>query len=414
MRCDHRCECCGRCWGSEPPPTDRLINKGAGRLTDNGRLVADIGTTAIRLSAIDLLNRRTFRNLTILNPQLKFGADVLTRISRWRQVQQVPITGVLRWFLHQTGIDARHTVTVVGNTTMMHFTFGENPTGLGTYPYRSALPFGQVIRKRHDGIPLRTLPILGPFLGSDCTAAIIASGIAETNRLTLLIDAGTNGEVVLGNRKRIVACSTAAGPAFEGATLECGSLARPGAITACRFHNRRWQIKTIGDAKPNSICGSGVLDAIAAGVKAGLIRRDGKIKNGQSLLLSETDPAVYLTQADIRAVQLAKAAIASGIKILFKEWGGGVIERVIITGRFGGRLRTDSAVAIGLLPELVAKTIRQEPDLALKGAARTLLNPALLETAAYAARLTREIRLAEHPDFENCFIKSMAFSRWRC
>lgn len=264
---------------------------------------------------------------------------------------------------------------------------------------------------------LRTLPLLGSFLGSDCTGAILAAGVHKSRGLTLLIDAGTNGEVVLGNKNRIIACSTAAGPAFEGATLSCGGLALPGAITSCRFSQGKWHLHTIGGLEPRGICGSGVLDAIAEGLEAGLITKSGRLKNGERLVLYEQgSKSVYLTQADIREVQLAKAAIAAGIKVLLQEWqnrgeGGPGALRVFITGRFGRRINPQSAFRIGLLPEMV-KSIYQHPDLALTGAKRAALRPELLLSTQQIAAITEEILLSTNPVFQDLFIKSMELSPW--
>ncbi len=419
--CNGRCEKCGRCL--VPDIGGQRDKKDRGQMTDDrGRgknvfLVADIGTTTIALNGVDREKGRVVHRATIFNPQIRFGADVITRISQERRVRRVRITDVLKRFIYLNRLDPRKVVTVVGNTVMMHFVFGKSPKGLGVYPYLSKLPLKKVITARRDGLSLRTLPLLGSFLGSDCTGAILAAGVHKSRGLTLLIDAGTNGEVVLGNKNRIIACSTAAGPAFEGATLSCGGLALPGAITSCRFSQGKWHLHTIGGLEPRGICGSGVLDAIAEGLEAGLITKSGRLKNGERLVLYEQgSKSVYLTQADIREVQLAKAAIAAGIKVLLQEWqnrgeGGPGALRVFITGRFGRRINPQSAFRIGLLPEMV-KSIYQHPDLALTGAKRAALRPELLLSTQQIAAITEEILLSTNPVFQDLFIKSMELSPW--
>ncbi len=377
-------------------------------------LVADIGTTTLRLALVDRAKGRRIKTVTQLNPQLRFGADVLTRISQEKMVRRAGLGNCLKGFISENKVWRSNPVTVVGNTVMMHFVFGKSPKGLGQFPYRPNLPLRRVIERKHNGLKLCTLPLIGSFIGSDCTAAILAAGINQTERLTLLVDAGTNGEVVLGNRHRIVACSTAAGPAFEGATLSCGSLAIPGAITGCRLYRGRWVVKTVGNKVPTGICGSGVLDAIAEAVRIGLIEPGGRLKQGERLQIYGAEPAgVYLTQADIREVQLAKAAIASGIKLLHKEWSGRPIERVVITGRFGGRLNSQAAMAIGLLPVVPEAVVEQKPDLALAGAIKAVLAPDVLKKAEDLSARVAEIRLAEHPDFEAMFVESLALTKWR-
>lgn len=415
--CNGVCEKCGRClvpdvsWRVDKK--DRRPRTEVRKRLKNVFLVADIGTTTIALNAVDREKKRVVHAVAMLNPQIRFGQDVITRISREEQVRRVKITDILKRFINLNRLDRRKFVTVVGNTVMMHFLFGKSPEGLGVYPYLSQLPLRKVLSERRDGLRLRTLPLLGAFLGSDCTAAILAAGIHKTRELTLLIDAGTNGEVVLGNKERIIACSTAAGPAFEAATLSCGALAVPGAITSCRFYQGQWHLKRVGGLEPSGICGSGVLDAIAEGVKGGLITKSGRLKKRERLVLYEQgSKSVYLTQADIREVQLAKAAIAAGIKVLLREWQSrnrGL--RVFITGRFGSWINPQSAFRIGLLPKMV-KSLYQHPDLALTGARRTALQPKLFASAKRVTDITEEILLSTNPAFHDLFIKSMELSPW--
>ncbi|MEO0009597.1 MAG: ASKHA domain-containing protein [candidate division WOR-3 bacterium] len=383
------------------------------------RLAADIGTTTIALAAVDRLRKRIQRQETMLNPQTRYGADVLSRIVQAAEVKKIRLAELLARYGEEIGLDRRHPIIAVGNTVMMHFLFGENPASLGTYPYRSCLPLKKVISVRCESLLIRTLPLLGSFIGSDCTAAILASGLYQSRRPCLLIDAGTNGELVLGNRERLIACSTAAGPAFEGATLECGSLARSGAIRACRYRPEGWKLITVRNRPPVAICGSGVLDAVAEGLKAGLIMPSGRLRTGDRLLLhpDEQNP-VYLSQSDLREIQLAKAAIAAGIRILLRRWFGTdrpestMLDRIFITGRFGNRINPDSAFTIGLLPHMETKRIRQHPDLALAGAVRATINPELLETATAIADRCEEIMLAKEPEFEELFIECMELKPW--
>jgi uncharacterized 2Fe-2S/4Fe-4S cluster protein (DUF4445 family) len=297
---------------------------------------------------------------------------------------------------------------------MAHFLFGRNPAGLGAYPYRSALPLHKTITGRH-GMRFQMLPLLGSFAGSDCTAAILACGMHRSRRLSLLVDAGTNGEVVLGNRERMLACSTAAGPAFEGATLECGSLARRGAVKAVRFARGRFVLEPIGQGTALSICGSGVLDAVAVAVEAGFVDRSGRIARGaQRLMLSDGDEPVFLSQADLREVQLAKGAIAAGIRLLLKEWGAAPVnlDRVYLTGKFGAAMNPASAMRIGLLPRVPAGIIRRHDNMALLGATRATWNRALFDEAEAVAARCREVLLADHPGFEEAFVDSMRFEPW--
>ncbi|MGB9742335.1 MAG: ASKHA domain-containing protein [candidate division WOR-3 bacterium] len=381
-------------------------------------LAADIGTTTITLAAVDPEQGRAVRTTTQLNPQARLGADVISRIAQAARVRKIRLTALLEQFIQEAGIDPRRVVTAVGNTVMMHFLFNQSPAGLGSYPYRSRLPLKQVLTSRIDRLRLRTLPLLGSFIGSDCTAAIIASGIYRHKQPALLIDAGTNGELILGNRDRLLVCSTAAGPAFEGATLECGSLFQPGAVVAAEYKTGRWQLKTAGRLKPKSICGSGVLDVVASGLKAGLILPSGRLAAGNRLTIYEDHGrALYLSQADLRQVQLAKAAIAAGIRILLKRWFGteqqfNRIDRLIITGRFGNRINPESAFTIGILPRVRFAIIRQHPNLALAGAIKAVTNPEIVPLARTIARRCEEVVLSEQPEFESLFVSGMELKRW--
>lgn len=383
------------------------------------RLAADIGTTTIAIAAVDLEKKKIVRQTTMLNPQTRYGADVLSRIVQAAEVKKIRLAELLARYGEEIGLDRRHPVIAVGNTVMMHFLLGKNPASLGTYPYRSRLPLKRGISVGREGLLIRILPLLGSFIGSDCTAAILASGLYKSRRPCLLIDAGTNGELVIGNCERLLACSTAAGPAFEGATLECGGLARPGAIRACRYLAEGWQLVTIRNRPPVALCGSGVLDAVAEGVRAGLILPSGRLRSGDRLVLhSDEQHPVYLSQSDLREIQLAKAAIAAGIRILLRKWFGtdetaaSVLGRIFITGRFGSRINPDSAFTIGLLPHLDGKRLRQHPDLALAGAVRAAINPELMKTALLIAERCEEIVLAEEPEFEDLFIESMELKPW--
>jgi len=378
------------------------------------RLAADIGTTAISLAVVDKAKRRVVARREVLNPQMIFGADVMSRIAAGKKVRWAGLEPVLLRFMDDVGIAHKRPVVVVGNTAMAHFLMGRSPASLGEFPYRSRLPLRKSLTHERGGIRFQMLPLLGSFVGSDCTAAILASGMHRTRRLSLLVDAGTNGEVVLGNRERMLVTSTAAGPAFEGATLECGGLAQRGAVKAARFLRGRFVLDVIGGGEPRSVCGSGVLDVVAEATRAGLIDASGRIAGGARLDLSGGHEPVYLSQADIREVQLAKGAIATAIMVLLSEWGAAAsdIERVHVTGRFGAAMNPASAVRIGLLPTVPLERIRRHGNLALLGAVRATLDPGLFSEAEHLAAKCREVVLSSHPKFEESFIASLQLEPW--
>jgi uncharacterized 2Fe-2S/4Fe-4S cluster protein (DUF4445 family) len=398
------------------------------------RLAADIGTTTISLAAVDELKHRVVARRDTLNPQIVFGADVMSRIAAENKVSRAGLEAVLLGFMSETGIACERPVVAVGNTVMAHFLIGRSPASLGEFPYESLLPLRTSLTSQRGGIWTRMLPLLGSFVGSDCTAAILASGMHRSRRLSLLVDAGTNGEVVLGNRERLLVTSTAAGPAFEGATLACGSLAQQGAVKAARFRpplgsssanlqsaicnlqslRGRFVLDVIGGGEPKSICGSGVLDAVAEATRAGLVDASGRIGRGSRLDLAEGREPVHLSQADLREVQLAKGAIAAAIRILLAEWGAAAsdLECVHITGKFGAAMNPASAVRIGLLPRIGLARIRRHGNLALLGAVRATLNPGLFIEAERFAANCREVMLSNHPQFEQTFVDSMRLEPW--
>jgi uncharacterized 2Fe-2S/4Fe-4S cluster protein (DUF4445 family) len=378
------------------------------------RLAADVGTTTISLAAVDVERHRVAARLEVLNPQVVFGADVISRIAAGSRLGLAPLAPVLLGFIRDVGIPPSWPIVAVGNTVMAHFVMGRSAAALGEFPYESSLPMAESLTSQRDGLWIRMLPLLGSFVGSDCTAAILASGMHRTRRLSLLVDAGTNGEVVLGNRERLLVTSTAAGPAFEGATLECGSLAQPGAVKAARFVRGRFRLDVIGGGEPKSICGSGVLDAVAEAVRVGKVEPSGRIVGHDHLELSQGHKPVCLTQADLREVQLAKGAIAAAIRVLLAEWGAAAsdVERVHVTGKFGAAMNPDAAVGIGLLPRASSVRIRRHRNLALLGAIRATLDPGMFGEAERFAANCREVMLSSHPQFEQTFVDSMRLEPW--
>jgi uncharacterized 2Fe-2S/4Fe-4S cluster protein (DUF4445 family) len=401
---------------SRPGGRQRLVSC---RVDPDLVLAVDFGTTTISMAAVDIVRRRVRSTGSVLNPQVVFGADVMTRISRSRQVRRVRALEPVLDFMRRNGVSRRRAAVVVGNTTMVHFLLGRSPAGLGAYPYRSRVPLRRTVSGRTASQPslrVRVPPLLGSFVGADCTAAILASGIHRGAGPSLLVDAGTNGEVVLGNRESILVCSTAAGPAFEGATLECGSLARPGAIAEVRPGRDGFQVRTVGGGPAASICGSGVLSALGAALRNRRLRPDGRIRRGDRLVLvGEGTTEVYLSQADIREVQLAKAAIAAGIRALLAAWPARAedIGRIHLTGKFGAAIDPADAFRIGLLPEIPGTRVIRHPNLALRGAVMMARDQDRIKEAEAFAGQCHEVVLSGHPGFESEFIEALELKPWQ-
>jgi uncharacterized 2Fe-2S/4Fe-4S cluster protein (DUF4445 family) len=355
----------------------------------------------------------------VLNPQVVFGSDVMTRIANARAVRRLDLSMPARDFRREHGIAPSRTAVAVGNTPMVHFLLGASAAGLGRYPYRSTLRLRESLSGLTPWQPrlrVRAPGLLGSFVGADCTAAILASGIHRSPHISLLVDAGTNGEVVLGNRDRLLVCSTAAGPAFEGATLECGSLARPGAIVSVRPAGAGFDVRTVGSRPARTVCGSGVLSAVSAGLASGRILPSGRLRDGDRLALAgRADDEVYLSQADLREVQLAKAAVAAGIRLLLEAWSARPedVERVFLTGRFGAAIDPRDAGRVGLLPGANVARVRRHGNLALRGAVMLCREEAKWREADGIARRVEEVGLSGEPGFEDAFVRAMELAPWR-
>jgi uncharacterized 2Fe-2S/4Fe-4S cluster protein (DUF4445 family) len=369
-----------------------------------------VGTTTVSLAVVDTALYRVAVKRDVLNPQIEFGADVMSRIAQATKVKKVGLHRLIAGFAGESGVSLKQEAVAVGNTVMAHFLAGRNPSSLGEYPYRSRLPLKTTLTAEAGGLRLRMLPLLGSFVGSDCTAAILASGMWRNRRLALLADAGTNGEVVLGNRDRMLVCSTAAGPAFEGAVLECGSLAQPGAVKSVAARRGRLVLGVAGRGEARSICGSGVVDAVAAGRKLGLIDCSGRV-SGDRFRLSRN---VFLSQNDVRAVQLAKGAIVAAVRLLLDTWGARAadVERLYVTGKFGAAMNPRSALAIGLLPTVPLERVRQHGNLALRGAVQAALDRKMMAASEEIASRCEELPLASDPRFETAFAEAMSLEPW--
>jgi len=329
-------------------------------------------------------------------------------------------------------------VTVVGNTTMQQIFSGLHPKGLGVAPYLPVSCEPRDARADDLGLTLNPatsvhiFPVVSGFVGGDTMGAVLSERPYETDEMTLIVDIGTNGEVVLGNRHGLWATSCATGPALEGAHIQCGMRAVPGAIAGVTIEAAGFQVacKVVGNGGSSpvrGICGSGVIDAVAEMLKTGLLRVSGRfcedlpgvVKDeggiGRKFILIPGDAAsgqreIAITLADIRQIQLAKAALTVGIKLLMRTAGVECIDRLVLTGAFGARFNWKNAVAIGMLPEAAAKGIVQSVENAAgRGAVMALLDGRLRKQTADLARKIRFLELAEHSDFAMEFAANTLF-----
>jgi uncharacterized 2Fe-2S/4Fe-4S cluster protein (DUF4445 family) len=393
-------------------------------LTDASRLVSvgkhglgiaiDLGTTTIAAQIIDLNSGNVLAVETMLNPQAASGADVMTRIRAVLEGADLP--GVIRSALG--GMIARLAagredeiaeVVLVGNTVMHHLFCGLDVQPLSHVPFDSPAIGEQRFRARDLEWPLpencaiRFAACIGGFVGADILAGIVAVGMTKSEDLMALIDLGTNGEIAIGNRNGVVCASTAAGPAFEAGAIRMGMRAATGAVSHVSLADGRMHATVIGDAAPRGICGSGLVDAVAAGLHCGAILASGRIANGTKIF-PVVEP-VALWQSDVRELQLAKGAIAAGFQVLLRHIGASVdqLRSIYLAGAFGNYIQIDSAIATGLLAAPKA-IIHAAGNTALRGAKMLLMqkeSPCLPEI--------RHISLGADPGFQDEFANCMTF-----
>ena len=386
-------------------------------------IAVDLGTTTLVAQLLDLASANVIGVRTALNAQARHGADIMSRIGFAVNDAQQPVLtalirnqlgAMIRELLEGAGADPRKVVDVaiVGNTVMHHLFCGIGCEPLSHFPFEpvndGAISFTprELGWELGGGATVRFLPCLGGFVGSDILAGIIATGLAESPVPVCLIDLGTNGEIVVGWRDRILCCSTAAGPAFEGAKIWMGMRASTGAIAEVKEERGELVCKVLGDTQPRGICGSGLVDAAAVLLTNGRILPGGRF-TGKEQSLPIMEP-VRISQTDIRELQLAKGAIAAGVRILQDAAGirRGDIGTVFLAGAFGNYVSTASALRIGLLafpPEKIVPA----GNPALRGAKRELFEDP--DGAVRLAARVEHVSLHARHDFQDIFVEEMTF-----
>ena len=372
-------------------------------------IAVDIGTTTVVLRIVDLKTGELLHAVSRENPQRLLSADVIGRIQACLEKGKLPVLqGLIKETIHDlkehalkmhglTEDDIKKTV-VTGNTTMLYLYTGRMPTSLAFTPFIADCLFDY--EENGEYYP----PCFGAFVGADIYTAIIASGLIANDETSLLVDLGTNGEIALYDKGKLTCCATACGPAFEGTGISCGGHASEGAIDHVWIEDGKTKYSVIGNTEPTHICGSGIMDAIAALLDLGVIDETGAMPDPY-----EFAPGVVLQPKDVRQVQLAKAAICGGIKTLVKREGLKVedIKTLYIAGGFGSYITLDSAVKVGVFPEEMKDSAKVIGNAALSGAIMILLGadkeyaPASVETEC--------INLAQQPEFSDLYMESMFF-----
>jgi uncharacterized 2Fe-2S/4Fe-4S cluster protein (DUF4445 family) len=434
----------------------RLMDFEAGNTVADAFAVAlDIGTTTLVAMLLDLGTGSEWAVASRINPQTRFGDDVLSRILHVRQIPDglrqlheaivLAVDEMLGELCRQAGIPREriYELTFAGNTTMQQLLCGVDPSWLGEVPFVPAGGRGLVFRAAELGLHIHprgiacVLPVIGSFVGGDTVAGILATGLADAAAPTLLVDIGTNGEIVLMAGGKLSAASTAAGPAFEGARISCGMRGSAGAIEKVAVDGRL-RINVIGNVPPLGLCGSGLIDVAAELLRHRVLAANGKLHTPDQLpgdllpdlaqrvvlhdgqvsfqLAAAAETAqgqpIQLTQRDLRELQLATGAIRAGITILLRRAGlkPDDLDRVLMGGGFGNFIRRSNAQRIGLLPSRIEhRRIRYMGNTALAGARLAALSRRARALADELALRTEHVDLSADAEFHRCFAESMIF-----
>lgn len=375
----------------------------------------DIGTTTLVMELFDLKTGNSLGTAARMNPQRSVAADVMGRIGEAMagrgellksQIQEA-IAQMLTQVCGNAGVAERaiHVMVVAGNTTMLYLLTGRNPECLSHAPFAADTLFGE--EGELLGIRVYYPPCMNAFVGADITCAVLASGMHKSGQTALLCDIGTNGEIALWKDGRLYVTSTAAGPAFEGAGISCGCGSVNGAIDRVWAENGEIRVHTIADAPAVGICGSGLIDAVAAFLETEQIDETGGCE-ADRLPLKD---GIALLPRDIRTVQLAKAAIAAGIQTLLETAGVSEAEitTLYIAGGFGSHLNVASAAAIGLIPPSLQNRVQVIGNGSLTGAAAILLSREQIAAARRLAAESTHINLGGNPRFNEHYMAQMLF-----
>jgi len=377
-------------------------------------LAYDIGTTTVVAYLLDGKTGVQLAQSSCRNPQGQYGADVISRIQlameeggeRLRDCIRSAMEVLAEESCRKAGITVSQVTgaAIVGNTAMHHLMLGLDPKPLVTPPYMPAVFEAMEIG---TDCKARMLPNIAGFVGGDTVGCMVATRFDQKEALTLLIDIGTNGEMVLGDKGRRIACSTAAGPAFEGAKISCGMRGAEGAVDHVWLEQGKVKYHVIGDAAPVGLCGSGLLDLVAVLLDLEIIDESGRMEE-KAYTLCEN---VTLTQKDVREVQLAKAAIRAGIELLARQLGREItdIHQVLLAGAFGSFLRPASACRIGMIPPVLEDRISAIGNAAGEGAKLCALSRAEFDYSRRIAKETEFLELASLPDFQDCYVDALEF-----
>jgi uncharacterized 2Fe-2S/4Fe-4S cluster protein (DUF4445 family) len=424
---------------------DHLVAVERGDTTGDCYGVAfDVGTTTLVGTLMNLRTGMAASVLSTLNGQAPFGADVISRISHGMngpeaidELQQAVVTtmnSILDELYRETGVTPAQTyeAVVVGNVTMLHLLLGVDPSPLSMSPFTPAFMDELSVEARDVGLRIhphgyvQTLPALGAYVGADIVAGVLATNVVREDRVRVFVDVGTNGEIVLGSAQRALATAAPAGPAFEGSQIKCGMRATAGAIEGVTLGDRVDLQIIGGDVAAEGICGSGLVDAVAQLLLAGLLDHSGRLRTAADVpdhplreRLIEVDgvrafllaDGVYLSQRDIRELQFAKGSIATGIKVLMDILGVRAedLDEILLAGSFGSYLNPASAKIIGLVPPVDVDRIIAVGNSAGEGAKIALLSYRERQVAFELPSRIEYVELSGRSDFNDSFISVLGF-----
>jgi uncharacterized 2Fe-2S/4Fe-4S cluster protein (DUF4445 family) len=406
----------------------------------------DIGTTTISGQLVDLNNKKVLGTKATYNKQASFGSDVITRIIYAREEDGLErlhhavidtMNQMILELIHQHGIDLNNVncVLCAGNTTMMHLLLRIDPAYIRREPYVPTASFVPTIRAAEAGIKinprglLSCIPGISSYIGGDVSAGVVSCGLDQEQDLSILIDIGTNGEIVLGNKDFLVACSASAGPAFEGSGVSSGMRARKGAIQKVSLKPKDYSVSynTIGETKPCGICGSGYIEIISEMLRVGLMDKNGKLKAqkhkriretelGREFVIAfkdetQTDSDIVISEADIENIKRAKAAIYAACAILLKHMSldFSQIKKIFVAGGFGTYLNVAHAINIGLLPDLEKSRFVFVGNSSLAGARQALLSSEATKKAKEIARKMTYFELSVEPKYMDEYMAALFF-----
>ncbi len=415
-------------------------------------LAVDVGSTTIAAHLCDLSTGQVVAASGAMNPQIRFGEDLMSRVSyvmlnpggdaEMTRVVRAAIDELAVEVAKRAGIETNDIleITFVGNPIMHHLLLGISPVELGGAPFALSTDEALTIWASELDLHLYSnarayfLPCIAGHVGADTAGVILSEGPHLGDEIMLIVDVGTNAEIVLGNAERLLACSSPTGPAFEGAQISCGQRAAPGAVERVRVDKDTLEprVKVIGcdtwsdepgfDARVTGICGSGIIEAIAEMFLAGIVTADGAIDgslasstprlvpDGRTFkyVLCQGPPEISVVQNDVRAIQLAKAALYAGARLLMDHAGVDVVDRIVLTGAFGSNIDVKRAMVLGMIPDCDLKKVAAAGNAAGTGARIALLNRKARAEIESVVRRVEKIETAVEPRFQEHFVAAMA------